>query len=490
LRFVLTDIANMTPQNPKIIARPTLQNMPDDLVATHQRLELGALTASAALERAIENAQSAVGRAAFVETRFDDAREVTRQADAVSAPARPSRLGGLPFSVKDLFDVAGQATRAGSRVLAGSAPALLDSPAVARLKAAGGAMMGRTHMVEFAFSGVGTNPHAATPAAWDGRFGRPAGSPGAPRIPGGSSSGAAVSVATGAAFIGLGSDTGGSIRIPAALNGIVGFKSTARRVPTAGAVPLSTTLDTVCAVTRSVRDAIVAHEILAARRVVRSPAPLSAYRFAVAQASMLEGLDTTVMRAFQRSLKILRDAGATVNEIPLEEIRDLGAIQSTGGFSAAESFAWHRTLLETRAGDYDPRVAARIQRGAAMKAHEYIELMATRRHWISRVEAALQGFDAVLSPTLPIVGPSIASVAPADGIDAAADAARDAEFFRVNALLLRNTSVVNMLDGCALSVPCHTADELPVGLMVWHGAMRDDVVLGAGLRIEELLQIQ
>jgi aspartyl-tRNA(Asn)/glutamyl-tRNA(Gln) amidotransferase subunit A len=195
--------------------------------------------------------------------------------DRATARAARRPLAGLPFSVKDLFDVQGQVTAAGST---GSWPTThpltADCPAVARLRAAGGSLMGRTHMVEFAFSGMGTNPHVATPAAWDGRHDRPVGSPDAPRVPGGSSSGAAVSVATGAAFIGLGSDTGGSIRIPAALNGIVGFKNTASRVPTAGAVPLSTTLDTVCALTRSVRDAILAHEILAARTVTRSPAPL------------------------------------------------------------------------------------------------------------------------------------------------------------------------------------------------------------------------
>ena len=187
---------------------------------------------------------------------------------------------------------------------------------------------------------------------------------------------------------------------------------------------------------------------------------------------------------------ILRMAGAKIDEIPLSEIGDLSAIQSTGGFSAAESYAWHRQLLASRASAYDPRVAARIQRGAAMKAHEYIELVTARRQWIYRVEAALDGYDAVLSPTVPVVGPTIASVAPARGVDTLVDAARDTEFFRVNALLLRNTSVVNMLDGCALSLPCHAADELPVGLMVWHGAMRDDTVLNVGLRIEELLQIQ
>ncbi|MBX3587734.1 MAG: amidase [Ramlibacter sp.] len=446
-----------------------------DLHTTREALRTGPSSPALELERSLAAAQSPACRFALVQPTFDAARA------AALAPANLDRpLAGLAVSVKDLFDVAGQVTAAGSTALAGQAPALQDCPVVARLKAAGGAVIGRTHMVEFAFSGVGTNPHHPTPAnVCD---------PVTPRIPGGSSSGAAVSVASGAAFIGLGSDTGGSIRIPAALNGIVGFKNTARLVPTEGAVPLSSTLDTVCAMTRSVRDAIVAHEVLAARMVTRSQAPLSAYRFAVARTTMLDGLDDGVARAFERALGRLRDAGARIDELPLAEIRDLGAIQSTGGFSAAESYAWHRPLLARAASAYDPRVRARIERGATMTACDYLDLVAARRDWIARVALALRGYDAVLSPTVPIVAPPIASVAPADGVDAAADAARDAEFFRVNALLLRNTSVVNMLDGCAISIPCQAPGEWPAGLMIWHGALHDDSVLNIALQAEAALQ--
>ena len=452
-----------------------------DSHTVRQRLLAGQTTAAAEAEASMALASAPACQNAFLATRFDAFR-----ADA--AAGRPEQpLAGLAVSVKDLFDVAGEPTRAGSVVLDHAATAATDCPAVARLRAAGGAVIGRTHMVEFAFSGVGTNPHFPAPAAWDGRYGTAVGTAGAPHVPGGSSSGAAVSVAAGAAFVGLGSDTGGSIRIPAALNGIVGFKSTARLVPTDGAIPLSTTLDTVCAMTRSVRDAITVHEVLAARRVTRSHAPLPFWRFAVTHTTMLDGLDATVARAFERSLAALRDAGAEIVEVPLDAIRDLGAIQSTGGFSAAESYAWHRDLLERAANRYDPRVSARILRGAGMKAHEYIALAQARQAWIARVEADLAGFDAVLSPTVPIVAPTLASVAPGTGHDPVQDAARDDEFFRVNALLLRNTSVVNMLDGCALSLPCHAPGELPVGLMVWHGALRDDAVLNAALQIEQIL---
>jgi aspartyl-tRNA(Asn)/glutamyl-tRNA(Gln) amidotransferase subunit A len=440
--------------------------MRTDLVATRERLLSGQSRPANELEASIAAIQSPACERAFISTCFTQARSAAEDPAAVAKP-----LAGLAVSVKDLFDVAGQVTAAGSRVLADAPAAARDSPAVARLRAAGAALLGRTNMTEFAFSGVGTNPHHGTPA-------NPADAA-VPRIPGGSSSGAAVSVATGAAFIGLGSDTGGSIRVPAALCGIVGFKNTPRLTPCDGTVPLSTTLDTVCAMTRSVRDAIVAHELLAARSVTRGCVPLAGYRLAVARTNMLDGLDPAVSRAFERSLKTLRDAGAHIQEIPLHEIRELGSIQATGGFAAAESYAWHRNLLARRADGYDPRVRSRIERGAGIKAHEYIELIHARHDWIARVEAALRGFDAVLSPTVPIVAPPIAQVAPG--------AANDEEFFRVNTLLLRNPSVVNMLDGCAISIPCHGPGELPTGLMIWQSAMRDDTILNIALQAEAAL---
>lgn len=441
-----------------------------DLVATRDLLREGASSAPSELERCIAAAQSPANHHVFTRTLFDEARAAAGQHGV-----ERSALAGLAVSVKDLFDIAGQPTPAGSVALADAPPAAADCPAVASLRAAGAAFVGRTNMVEFAFSGVGVNPHFGTPAAWDARFGALSG---VPRVSGGSSSGAAVSVATGAAFIGLGSDTGGSIRIPAALNGIVGFKNTARLVPADGTVPLSTTLDTVCALTRTVRDAIVAHEVLAARRVTRSLAPLSQYRLAVPTSLFLDGMDSTVTQAFERSLDTLRAAGATIDLIEMPAVQD----QPAYGFAAPEAFSWHRELL-TQAGErYDPRVRARIEKGGALMAWEYIELHRARARWIARMHSSMQGYDALLSPTVPIVAPAIADVAPG--------AERDAEFFRVNNLLLRNTSAINLLDGCALSVPCHQPGELPVGLMVWQGAMMDDTVLNVGLQIEQILQKQ
>jgi aspartyl-tRNA(Asn)/glutamyl-tRNA(Gln) amidotransferase subunit A len=428
----------------------------------------GTSDARTEIEHSVDTAESTACDHVFTRKLYDEGRHAAASADPRQL------LAGLAFTAKDLFDIAGQATPAGSVVLAHGPAAKADAAAVARLRAAGGALLGRTNMTEFAFSGVGVNPHHGTPVNPKDVA--------TPRIPGGSSSGAAVSVATGASFIGLGSDTGGSIRIPAALNGIVGFKNTARLVPTEGALPLSTTLDTVCALTRSVRDAITAHEILAARRVTAGNAPLAAYRLAVVKDLFLDGLDPVVATAFDRTLKTLRDAGAHIEEIGLPHLADLASINSTGGFSAAEAYAWHRLLMERSGAGYDSRVAQRILKGASMKAHEYIELCHARRDWIVRMERSLASFDAVLSPTVPITAPSIASVAPGEQ--------RDSEFFRVNAMLLRNPSVINMLDGCAISIPCHAGDELPVGLMLWHGALRDDAVLAVALQAEHALLVR
>ena len=439
-----------------------------DLHSTRERLRQGHTSAADEVRAAEACGHAQSSTHVFLKTRFDAAA-----AEAAQVPP-DAPLAGLPVSIKDLFDFPGDVTTAGSVALVGAEPARIDAVAVARLRAAGGVVVGRTNMSEFAFSGVGVNPHYGTPHnPCDTQV---------PRIPGGSTSGGGVSVAAGTSFIGLGSDTGGSIRIPAALCGIVGFKNTARLTPLEGALPLSSTLDTVCALTRSVRDAVLAHEIIAARKVVRNDVPLAGYRLAVASTQMLDGIDATVARAFERSVKRLRDAGARIDEITLWQIQDLGSLQSTGGFAAAESYAWHRQLLARDASRYDPRVRVRIERGASMKAYEYIELQRARGAWMRAVGQALAGFDAVLSPTVPMVAPPIADVAPGSE--------RDEAFFRTNALLLRNTSVVNMLDGCAISLPCHAPDELPVGLMAWHGALHDDTILNLALQIEKICSPQ
>ena len=428
--------------------------------------------AGTALDACIAAARAPANRHTFIRTSFETAAVVARSVDVLRAGgAVVPPLAGMAVSVKDLFDVQGQVTAAGSTVLAKRDPARADCPAVARLRRAGAAFIGRTNMSEFAFSGVGINPHHGTPAnpataALDAT----------PRIPGGSTSGGAVSVATRAAWAALGSDTGGSIRIPAALQGLVGFKNTARLTPTEGAVPLSTTLDTACAITRSVRDAVLMHEVLADRRVAVAGRAVTALRLALPTTLMLDGLDATVSAAFERTVAALRRAGARIDEISLAPLADVAGINATGGFSPAEAWAWHRALLADHEAEYDPRVALRIRRGERMSAADYIDLLHARTRWIARMESAMTGFDAMLSPTVPCVAPAIAPLLTDDNA-----------FFATNALLLRNPSVVNLLDGCSLSLPCQAAGEMPVGLMVWSSALRDDTVLDVSLAIEAAL---
>jgi aspartyl-tRNA(Asn)/glutamyl-tRNA(Gln) amidotransferase subunit A len=446
--------------------------MNPDLTGTRTLIDSGAQSAGTLLEASIVAAGAPALRHAFVSTVFGAASAAAQAVDAQHAAGAPlPPLAGLAVSIKDLFDVQGEVSTAGSTVLAERPAATADCPAVARLRRAGAALFGRTNMSEFAFSGVGINPHHGTPAnAATARLDPQA------RIPGGSTSGGAVSVAGGAAWAALGSDTGGSIRIPAALQGLVGFKNTARLTPTEGAVPLSITLDTACAITLSVRDAALLHEVLSDRSVVLASRPVGALRLAVPTTTLLDSLDPSVARAFARTLATLGAAGAHIEEIGLAPVAEVPDINASGGFSAAESWAWHRKLLSAHEADYDPRVALRIRRGETMSAADYIDLVHARRDWIRRMTLAMRGFDALLSPTVPCIAPPIAPLL-----------TDDAAFFATNALLLRNPSIVNLLDGCALSLPCQAPGDMPVGLMVWSSALQDDTVLDVSLTIEAAL---
>ena len=459
--------------NPKIVASDSfLSGANTDLHDAVAAINAGQISASSLLQQALAAADSPDCNHAYIR-RFDDqALAVAAAVDAARAAGLPlPPLAGLAVSIKDLFDVAGHPTTAGSRAMMDAAPASADCPAVARLRSAGAALTGHTNLSEFAYSGVGINPHFGTPINPTTLALNPT-----PRIPGGSTSGGAVSVATGAAWAALGSDTGGSIRIPAALQGLVGFKNTQRLTPLDGAIPLSSTLDTACAITRSVRDAVLVHGLLAARTARPLARPLQALRLAVPQTVMLDGLDSDVARAFEDTLARLRTAGANIEVLPLTPLAQLAGLQAQAGFAAAESWAWHRARLGLREADYDPRVAQRIRRGETMTAADYIDLVQARRAWIASIEAEVQGFDALLSPTVPMVAPALAPLL-----------ASEQRFFAINALLLRNASAINMLDGCALSLPCQAADQMPVGLMVWGPAMHDDSVLGVSLEIESAL---
>ena len=430
----------------------------------------GTLTHEALVAQALEGAAAPAARHVFTRLYADAALAAARHADAaLKAGVQLPPLAGLPVSIKDLYDVAGEPTLAGSIACRDDAPAAADAPVVARLRAQGAALVGKTNMTEFAFSGVGINPHHGTPV-------NPTDAAVA-RIPGGSSSGAAVSVALGLSVAGLGSDTGGSIRIPAALNGLVGFKNTQARVPRIGAFELSRTLDTACAMARCVDDCLTVDAAVADTPLTVRRRPAAGLRLALPQTLVLDQLDTTVARAFERALSRLSAAGAQIVPLPLTELAEISTLNAPGGFSSVEAFAVHRQRLAQRRAEFDPRVAARIALGEAVSAADYIGLHDRRRGWIARVEAQLQGFDALLCPTVPMVAPPIAELQ-----------ASDEAFFKANGLLLRNTFAINYLDGCAFSLPCHAPGELPVGLMLAsvHG---DDARLAAvALAIEAVLQ--
>ncbi len=367
----------------------------------------------------------------------------------------PSPLAGIPVSAKDLFDVAGQVTRAGSKVLAQQPPATADAPVIARLKAAGLIIIGRTNMTEFAYSAIGLNPHFGTPA---NPFDREVG-----RIPGGSSSGAAVSVTDGMAVAALGTDTGGSCRIPAALSGVVGYKPTANRVSLNGVAPLSPSLDSVGPLAASVECCAILDTILSGdRRPPPSAFALNGLRLAVPQTLVLNDLDEAVAKAFEAALLRLSAAGATINGIAFEQLAELPEINARGGLVAVEAYAWHRRHLERAADAYDPYVRSRILKGRDQLVADYIELKGVRTDFIRRAGQLFQSCDALVMPTVPIIAPTLAEVE------------SEESFGRTNLLLLRNPSVFNFLDGCAISLPCHQPGEAPVGLTVagWHGTDR------------------
>ena len=377
-------------------------------------------------------------------------------------------LAGIPISIKDNFDEAGIVTLAGSKVLVTAPAAVSDATAVTRLRAAGAVIIGRTNMTEFAYSGLGINPHYGTPRnAYDRA---------AARIPGGSSSGAAISVCDGMAAAAIGTDTGGSTRIPAALNGLVGFKPTARRIPLDGVLPLSLSLDSAGPIAHTVADCALLDQLMSSATVAELPAvSLRGLRLAVPQTVVLDELSGAVAAAFAAACTKLSAAGAVIVELPLQEFARAAEVNPRGALSSAEAHWWHRTWISQSAGQYDPRVIMRIQPGAAISSADYIEMLQQRRRFVHEVESAVRGFDALLMPTTADTAPTIADVI-----------ASDESYFRFNGRMLRNPALINLFDGCAISIPCQRPGEAPVGLMVASTQGQDGRVLSLGLAIEKL----
>jgi len=410
------------------------------------------------------------GALAFVDVFVEAARsaadvaDLQRRAGYVASP-----LAGLPVSLKDLFDVAGRPTRAASSVLAAAPPAAHDAEIVGRLRRAGAVLIGKTNMTEFAYSGLGINPHFGTPRSpYDRATGR---------VAGGSSSGAAVSVVEDMAVAGIGTDTGGSTRIPAAFCGLTGFKPTARRIPIAGAYPLSFSLDSVGPLARSVACCATVDAVLAGEEPPVLDAPsLRGLRLLAPVNYVRESLDATVEAAFAGALEALRAAGATIVESPLPVLDRLPALQVHGGLPGAEAYWWHRAQLDAHGDAYDPQIARRIRRGGAITAGEYIDLLRGRRAAVAAFAAESEGYDALLWPTVAILPPAIAPLV-----------ADDELYARVNVLVLRNTSVINVVDGCALSLPVRAPGGAPVGVMLAGRGGDDARILRIGAALEPVI---
>jgi len=379
------------------------------------------------------------------------ARQARAAADAADARAARSEplgpLDGTIVSIKDLFDVAGEATRAGSKILAEEAPpAAADAPVVRRLRSAGAVIVAKTNMTEFAFSGIGANPHFGTPG---NPFDRA-------RVPGGSSSGAGVAAADGLCDIAIGTDTGGSVRIPAALCGLVGFKPSRQRIPTEGAFPLSHTLDSIGPLAGTVAACAKADAVMAGETCVPiAPVALAGLAFGIAEGLPLDRLDATVTAAFAAGVARLEQAGVRVSRQTLPLFDDMNAVNAKGGISPPEACAIHRDRIRRRAADFDPNVLARIERGCAVTPDDYAWMVRERARLVAAMDARLAALDALIMPTTSIVAPTIAEV-------------EDRKVFSArNAALLRNTSIANFFDLCAISLPLPVpAGKMPVGLML------------------------
>lgn len=440
------------------------------LAALLADLEAGRTTARALTETALARAAEGEGPRVFTRVDADAALAAADVADRVRAAGLDGGpLLGLPVSVKDLFDVKGQVTMAGSIVRADEPPAAQDAPVVRRLRAAGAVIVGRTNMTEFAFSGVGLNPHYGTPKnPWDRATAR---------IPGGSSSGAAVSVTDGMAAAAVGTDTGGSVRIPAGLCGLTGFKPTQARVTRDGCFPLSHAMDSIGPLAPTVDCCALLDAVLAGEAPqALTPFPVQGLRLAVPRCLLLDDMDEAVSTAFETALHRLSQAGAQVDGVAAEELIDEHYVARQAAQVTAEAWALHRRTIGIAGDRYDPRVRDRMKLAEAWSAADLVDMIHWRDAFIARWDRMAAPYDALIWPTLPTVAPAIAQVD-----------ADEAGYNTWNRLMLRNTRLVNVLDGCAVTLPVHRPGEAPVGLQVVGPRGHDRRVLEIAAGVEAVL---
>lgn len=391
-----------------------------------------------------------------------DAADARRKAGVGLGP-----LDGRIVSIKDLFDVVGEPTIAGAAMRATAPAAQRDAVAVARLRRAGAVILGKTAMTEFAFTAIGDNPH----------FGTPGNAADASRIPGGSSSGAGVSMAEGTSEISIGSDSGGSVRIPAALNGVVGFKPTARRVPLAGAFPLSFSLDSIGPLARSVTDCVAADAAMAGEEWTPPAAiPLAGLRVGLPRGRLFEHMQAGVSEAFERCIDRLSQAGSHVFDLFIDDLlSEMRAATRGASIAALEGAAVHADWLAQGVAAVDPHVGEPLARAALIPASVYIRMMHRRTELVAAMDERLAGVDALALPTVPITAPIIAAL-----VDDAS--LRN----RTEGLLLRNTQVANQFDLCAISLPMPDTG-LPAGLMLVGRHGQDSRLLSMAMQMETLL---
>jgi aspartyl-tRNA(Asn)/glutamyl-tRNA(Gln) amidotransferase subunit A len=439
-----------------------------NLVDLERQLAAGRTSSRALVEASLAAIADASGEGArcFLSVYEQQSLAEAERVDAARGANLPlPPFAGIPISIKDLFDVAGEVTRAGSHVLDTEPPAARDADIVALLRRAGFIIVGKTNMTEFAYSGLGMNAHFGTPRS---PFDRATG-----RIPGGSTSGGAVSVADGMTVATIGTDTGGSCRIPAAFCGIVGFKPTSTRVSKRGAIPLSQTLDSVGPLARTVSCCAVLDSLLSGGEGEDEDSfPISNLCLGVIEGYVDERLDEAVAAAYQAALSRLSQKGARLKPLPIPELAELPHINRNGGLVGAEAYAWHRRFLETRTAFYDPWVLARFDAGRAQSAADYVDMLNHRARVVEAVRARTQYFDALVLPAVQIVPPAIDSLEEFGASN------------RINNLCLRNTSIANFLDRPSITIPCHAPGSAPVGLMLMGETGRDRRLLSIARGLE------
>jgi len=420
-----------------------------------------------ALEQALDQASRSAS--VFISLTAERAR---REAEASAARWRAgqplSGFDGVPVAWKDLFDVAGSVTTAGAAYRRNAPAALLDAPSVGLLCRAGMVSIGKTNLSELAYSGLGLNPHFGTPHNPHGTD--------QPRIPGGSSSGSAVAVAAGIVPIAMGTDTAGSIRIPAALNGVVGYRSSSRRYSRDGVFPLARSLDSLGPLTRSVRDALAIDDLLHGRTQTHSARSLKGQRFVLAQQDVEPAVRNNLLSAVAQ----LKAQGALIEERECPTFQaTLDLIKHHGWLGALEAFALHQTLLDSAdAEQLDPRVRRRLEAARALPASQLIHLTDARRRLQQQLLDDLDG-AILITPTVAHVAPALAPLENDDDL-----------FVNTNLATLRLTMPGSLLDMPGVTLPSgRDAQGLPTGLLLSAPTGEDARLLRAALSVETVINV-